>query len=194
MNYLLFLLFLLGATSPVAAQRPMHRYVLDSLMGPGSYALTNGSKGTGELQFRTRTESVLYIDRKRQVPAAQVQSFSVRGHSFYPHGNFSFSYGLHSYEARQAFIEYADTLGGMQLAVFYTAEPTGNWNTYFTTFLLRPRGSKQFMVGPTNQRKWRRAEREVLAPYFAQWPPVQQGILDGSITFDNLPAAIRRTH
>jgi hypothetical protein len=184
---------LLGLTLPVAAQRPVNRYVLDSLMGPGTYVLANGTRGAGELQFKTRSESVLYINRKQPVPAAQLQSFSVAGHTFWPHGNFLFEYGLHTYQAQHAFIEYADTTGGVHLAVYYTVEPTGDWNTTFTTFLLRPRGSQQFIMGPTNAKKWLQPERECLAPYFAQWPNVQQAILNGWVMFENLPAYVRLT-
>jgi hypothetical protein len=40
----------------------------------------------------------------------------------------------------------------LQLAM-YTVEPTGDWNTTFTTFLLRPRGSRQFSLGLTKAKK-----------------------------------------
>jgi hypothetical protein len=40
----------------------------------------------------------------------------------------------------------------LQLAV-YTVEPTGDWNTPFTTCLLRPRGSRQFSIGLTKAKK-----------------------------------------
>jgi hypothetical protein len=191
---LAFQLFQLRCPAPAIAQRLANRYAIEFLRGPGTYTLADGTTGQGDLQFKTRGESVLYIDRKRQVPSSEVQSFTVAGHTLRPDGTFPFSFGLHSYEAKNAFIEYADTTGGMQLAVYYTAEPTGNMTTYYTTFLLRPRETKEFIVGPGNNRKWRRAEREKIATYFAQWPAIQQAIIDGSATFENFPEYVRRTH
>lgn len=188
-------LLLLGFyhSAPLAAQRLANRYVIEFLRGPGTYTLADGTTGQGDLQFKTRTESVLYIDRKRQIPATQVTSFTINEHTLWPHGSFPFSFGAHSYEAQNAFIEYADTTGGVQLAIYYTAEPTGDMTTYYTTFLLRPRGSKQFTVGPSNNRKWRRADREKLAASFVQWPTIQQDILAGNVTFENFPEYVRRT-
>ena len=180
-------------SAPAAAQRLANRYAIEFLRGPGTYTLADGTTGQGDLQFKTRSESVLYIDRKRQIPSVEVRSFTINGHNLWPHGTFPFSFGLHSYEARNAFIEYVDTTGGVQLAAYYTAEPTGSMTTYYTTFLLRPRGSRQFVVGPGNNRKWRRAEREKTATYFTQWPAIQQDIIDGHATFENFLEYVRRT-
>jgi len=188
-----FLLAGLCHAAPVAAQRLANRYAIEFLRGPGTYTLADGTTGQGDLQFKTRSESVLYIDRKRQVPASEVRSFTINGHTLWPHGAFPFSFGVHSYEAKNAFIEYADTTSGMQVAAYYTAEPTGGMTTYYTTFLLRQRGTGQFIVGPGNNRKWRRAERERIAPFFAQWPAVQQDILAGNVTFENFLEYVRRT-
>lgn len=194
LTLLAFQLVQLWRPAPAAGQRLANRYAIEFLRGPGTYILADGTTGQGDIQFKTRGESVLYINCKRQVPSSEVQSFTVAGHTLRPDGTFPFSFGLHSYEAKNAFIEYADTTGGIQLAVYYTAEPTGNMTTYYTTFLLRPRGTKEFTVGPSNNRKWRRPDREKVAIYFTQWPAIQQAIIDGSATFENFPEYVRRTH
>ena len=193
----LFLCVLLFVFNFRATAQRLHfpTYVVQSLKGPGSYLLVDGTAGTGDLQFTTRGESILYVigERRLLIRAERLRSFSVAGHTFWPHGNFSFTYGLHSYEAHHAFIEYADTTGGVQLAAYYTVEPTGNLTTTFTTFLLRPRGSRRFIVGPNNDKKWRQADRERLAPCFAAWPDVARDILNGTVTFENLPACVQLT-
>ena len=187
-------LLVLGIAPYGNAQRLANRYAIEFLRGPGTYTLVNGTTGQGDLQFRTRDKTILYVNRKQEYPAPQVKSFTVASHTLVPQGTFDFAFGLHSYHAENTFIEYADTTGTLQLAAYYTAEPTGNMTTYFTTLLLRRRGDRAFVTGPDNNRKWRKSERQLVASFCAQWPLMQQGILSGDVTFENLAAYVRRSN
>ena len=183
------------APAPSAhAQRLANRYAIEFLRGPGTYLLADGTAGQGDLQFRTRDKTVLYVNRKQEFAGPQVKSFTIDGHTLMPQGTFDFAFGLHEYHAENTFIEYADTTGTLQLAAYYTAEPTGNMTTYFTTFLLRRRGDQVFVVGPNNTRKWRKPERQLVASFCAQWPQLQQGILSGEVTFENFADYVRRSN
>ena len=187
-------LIALGIAPCGHAQRLANRYAIEFLRGPGTYLLADGTAGQGDLQFRTRDKNVLYVNRKQEYAASQVKSFTIDGHTLVPRGTFDFAFGLHEYHAENTFIEFADTTGTLQLATYYTAEPTGEMTTYFTTFLLRRRGDRAFVVGPNNNRKWRKPERQLVAAFCAQWPPLQQGILSGEVTFENLADYVRRAN
>lgn len=187
-------LIALGMATCGHAQRLANRYAIEFLRGPGTYVLADGTVGQGDLQFKTRGKTVLYVNRKQEYAAPQVKSFTIDGHTLAPRGTFDFTFGLHEYHAENTFIEYADTTGTLQLAAYYTAEPTGDMTTYFTTFLLRRRGDHSFVVGPNNNRKWRKSERQLVASFCAQWPQLQQGVLSGEVTFENLADYVRRAN
>ena len=187
-------LMALTLTPGAKAQRLANRYAIEFLRGPGTYLLADGTAGQGDLQFRTRDKTILYVNRKQEFPGLQVKSFTIDGHTLVPRGTFDFAFGLHEYHAENTFIEYADTTGTLQLAAYYTAEPTGDMTTYFTTFLLRRRGDHAFIVGPNNNRKWRKPERQLVASSCAQWPQLQQGILSGEVTFENFADYVRRAN
>gem|GEM_PF-3494404 len=189
-----FLCFCIAVAKPGHAQSLVSRYAIDFLRGPGTYLLADGTAGQGNLQFKTRGESVLYVNKKQKFSAPQVRSFTINGHMLVPQGIFDFEFGLHSYHAENAFIEYADTTGPLQLAMYYTAEPTGNTTSYFTTFLVRQRGKQAFETGPDNNNKWRKAERQRIAPLFARWPELQQAVLSGAATFENFPGYVRQAN
>ena len=186
--------FCIAVAKPGHAQSLVSRYAIDFLRGPGTYLLADGTAGQGNLQFKTRGESVLYVNKKQKFSAPQVRSFTINGHMLVPQGIFDFEFGLHSYHAENAFIEYADTTGPLQLAMYYTAEPTGNTTSYFTTFLVRQRGKQAFETGPDNNNKWRKAERQRIAPLFARWPELQQAVLSGAATFENFPGYVRQAN
>ncbi len=124
---------------------------------------------------------MLYVDRHQEILAARLKSFTIDDHTLVPQGRFNFSYGFDSYQAQNAFIEYGDTTGVLQLAAYYTAEPTGDWTTYFTALLLRRRGSPTFAIGPDNNHKWGKQERQRIANFFEPWPTLKEEWLSGKV-------------
>ncbi len=176
------------------AQRLANRYAIDYLRGPGTYVLANGTSGQGNLQFETRSKSVLHVDRKQKIVATDVASFTIGGRTLVPQGSFDFQFGFHEYRAEHAFIEYADTTGALQLALYHTAEPTGDMTTYFATYLLRSKGGRDFVVGPNNNNKWKKPERQQMAVFLAPWPALQQAVVAGEATFENFPDYVRRAN
>ena len=176
------------------AQRLANRYAIDYLRGAGTYTLANGTSSQGNLQFETRGKSVLHVDRKQKIVATDVASFTIDGRTLVPQGSFDFQFGFHEYSAEHAFIEYADTTGALQLALYHTAEPTGDMTTYFASYLLRAKGNQRFVVGPNNNKKWKKPERQQMAAFLAPWPALQQAVASGEATFENLPDYVRRAN
>ncbi|MBU6121172.1 hypothetical protein [Hymenobacter siberiensis] len=169
-------------------------YIVDYLRGPGSYTLANGSVGEGKLSFRTRGETTLYVGNNLQFSAKEVRSFTIDSHTLVPAGNFDFEFGVHSYHAENTFIEYADTSGYLQLALFHTAEPIGSTTVSFATYLLRRRGDKEFISGPNAFKKWSKDDRQDLAEELSRWPELQQAVKSGTATFENFPEYVRRAN
>jgi hypothetical protein len=169
-------------------------YIVDYLRGTGTYTLRNGQAGEGMLSFRTRTSSVLYVGNKVEFPSNEVSSFTINGHTLVPRGNFEFRFGVHHYRADNAFVEFADTSGYLQVALFHTAEPSGSTTYSFASYLLRRRGDHEFMVGPNALRKWPKEGRQAFAKDLAQWPELQQAVESGTVSFENFPEYIRRAN
>ena len=170
-------------------------YTVDFIKGPGTYVLRNGTTGSGDLRFKTRNSSILFAGRKLTFLATEVASFTIDGHTLVPQGRFDFRYGVHSYRAERAFIEFADTTGLLQLAVFHTTEPIGsNTTVSFSTYLWRRRGEQTFVVGPNSFKKGSKSYRAALAASLNQWPALQQAVAAGTATFENFPDYVRQAN
>jgi hypothetical protein len=179
-----------------------NRRLISFLQGPGSYVLTDGMAGDGRLSFTNHKKSVLYVSTalgQAQYPAAAVSAFTINGHRLVPQGRFDFYFfgglGGQEYHADNAFIEYADTTGTLQLALYYTSVMLGaNADVYYTQLLLRRRGDKEFVMGPNNFRKWDKSYRQELADELGPWPELQQAVRSGAATFLNFPEYVQRAN
>jgi hypothetical protein len=179
-----------------------NRERISFLKGPGSYVLTDGTIGDGKLSFSNHKQSVLYVSSVRgraEYPAAAVSSFTIDGHRLVPQGRFDFYFfgalGGQEYHADNAFIEYADTTGRLQLAVYYTSVMLGaNADVYYTQLLLRRRGDQEFVMGPNNFRKWDKSYRQELAEELGPWPELQQAVRSGAATFANFAEYVQRAN
>ena len=89
-------LMVLGIAPYGNAQRLANRYAIEFMRGPDTYTLADGTTGQGDLQFRTRDETIFYVNRKQGYPAPRVKSFTVTSHTLVPQGTFDFAFGLHS--------------------------------------------------------------------------------------------------
>ncbi|WP_149867085.1 hypothetical protein [Solirubrum puertoriconensis] len=176
---------------------------MSTLKGQGTYVLRNGKSGVDKLTFSTREKSKLFVGGwpgGTRYEATEVQSFTIDGHTLLPAGNFDYYMGTtglggHEYHAENAFIEYIDTTGYLQLALFRTAEPMGSSGmASFAIYLLRRRGDKEFVQGPDNFQAWAKDYRLELAEELKPWPELQQAVRSGTANFRTFPTYIRRAN
>ncbi len=193
--FLLVFLLLTSTTFASSAQGFFSTYIVSYIKGPGTYTLVDGTVGNDNLRFHTRKTSVLFAGKDKEFSAEQVKSFSINGHTLVPAGNFEFVSNKDSFHAQNAFIEFIDTTGALELAVFHTCVPAGTYTFSFATYLVRPHGAAEFISGPSNDKSmhgkkyWQR-----VAGAFTRWPELQKQLVANKITFENFPALVAQAN